>query len=515
MTPMPSIPYTRKAGDGGACAVLIGGGDGSLLRDVIPVYDRVVVIFLPGESPFPDVPKTVDQYVVRGQQDAHEVVSHGFAHQHRVIELEATDFYSQHPCVADPQVRADFAAMFFSLLALRPFTMGDCIIDGLQGAYHIALSAHHVIGAPTPDELPKLSCPAISIASGPSLAKHLDALRVLQHKCLLICADTALEGLLKAGITPHIVTPLERVTAVAEESFPAAHYPGVIFGGVPVVHQTIAPKFDKHLLVPGSDVVFLWMGAKTEQLFFYGQSTGVLSATVAAQLTTGPVYLVGHDLAFNDKSSHWGEVHAGVQLGDDVIRVGIPGNNGGTVQSQAWWQMFLGELSDLSKLTGRIVNVNGHTGDGAVIPHTISAALPDPDSLEPFSLPQWPEPNAARITRFAALLKQLPGDARGVLDKLCNSKFTLGYIDFRKLCASDNRLMLGYVFRSVIGQFGMQHMNGVSAEETTLDCANAMRNALRQLLPIFEEMASAQICEPEKHADTRVFTRPALQGASA
>ncbi len=493
---MKLTPYSRKAGEGGACAVLIGGGDGSLMRDVATCYDRVVVIHMPGETPFPVVPKQVHQYVVRGLQDVEEVISHGFARQMHIVALEATDFYSTHPSSGDPAERAVWAQAFFTMLSERPFSLGDDTVDGVQGAWHIAMNAHTLLPCPTPDELPKLSCPAISVCPGPSLAKHLDALRALQHKCLIICADTALDGLMKAGITPHMVTPVERTNGLTDDAFPAAHYPGVVFAGVPVVNHDMAPKFDRHLLVPGSDVLFTWMGCKHEQLFFYGQSTGVVSAALATQLTTGPVYLVGHDLAFNDTQSHWDSVHEGVKINAGIQRVKIPGNNGGEVESQPWWVTFRNELTGMSRTCGRLINVNGATGDGAAIPHTISMALPDPDTLEPFSLPQWPEPNMARVERMRGLLQALPSDIRRVLSKLSSARLTNDDLRFSDLCRSENHQMLNYVCRSVLGQFAMTNLCGAKPTQQVVDdCADALRNVMRGLQPIFEQMAEAPICQ--------------------
>ncbi len=497
-TPMRSMPSTRKAGDGGVRAVVFGVGDGELIRELLPLYREVVVIAFSTETLFPEpLPRNVAQFVVHSKNEADQVISMMFSQHAAIAGLEATDFFTGHPCAVDEVVRVGFIRTFYDILAQRPSSQGDDVIDGLQGAFHIAKAAHLLVAAPTPDELPKLSCPVISVCPGPSLAKHLDALRALQHKCLIVCADTALEGLLKAGITPHIVTPLERTTIVVDESFPAAHYPGVIFAGSPAVHHAIAPKFDKHILIPGSDVLFTWMGAKVEQLFFYGQSTGVLSATLATRLTTGQVYLVGHDLCFDDKRSHWGDVHAGVQIGEGTARMPVMGNDGVIKESQYWWVVFQRELVALANETKRLVNVNAHTGDGAEILGTIKAALPDPESLEPFSLPQWPEPCAARAAHMAILLRRLPDDVRKCLLGLSSSQVRIADLNFSKLCPSQNREMLGYICRSILAQFGTQHVAGQDADEAAADCADALRNALHGCLGIFEQMAVVPLCTEE------------------
>lgn len=477
----------RKGGDG-LVAVVIGAGDGAFVRELVPVYQRVVVIVLPGEQPLAIASPKFHQFVVGGPADAGQVVSIAFAHQKYISQLEATDFYIGHPIAVPESERAAFARMFYGLLSQRPASLGNDVIDGIQGAWHIAHHAHFLLPAPTPAELGKLSCPAIAIAPGPSLARHLPALRALQTKCLMICADSALDGLLREGITPHIVTPLERVKAVVTESFSKARYPGVIFAGSPAVHHDIAPKFSRHILIPGSDVLFTWAGCHPDELFFYGQSTGVLAATLATKLTTGLVYLVGHDLAFNDRQSHWNGVHAGVQIGD-VERIAVVGNCGEMVASQYWWTVFCNELSDLAHETKRVVNVNAVDGTGARILHAIAARLPDHESLDAFEMLLWPAPNEARLERFGALLRRLPSDVRSVLAKLSSANIDLEDLDFAKLCRSDNREMLGYICRSILGQFGMQHLNERSAKETAEDGADALRSALRGCLPMFDQMA--------------------------
>lgn len=492
---MPSIPYTRKAGDGGACAVIIGIGDKSLLLEAAPLYDRTVLICLPGETPITGLPKHIPQYVATAPESAASIVSQEWGMQTRIAALEATDFYGNHPCpLVDVNLREQFKLALFGQLAMRPYSLGDDIIDGIQGALHIAKSAHLTVGAPTPDEIPKFSCPAIAVASGPSLANHIDELRRLQYSCLIFCADTALEGLLKAGITPHFVTPLERTEPGVEESFPRAKYPGVIFAGAAVVDELIPPKFDRHLLIPGSDVLFLWAGARTDQLFFYGQSTGVLAATLALQMTTGPVYLVGHDLAYGESASHWDGVAHTVQLAR-ANTFFVEGNSGQPVETQQWWQIFRQEIGDLAQASGRLVNVNAHTKVGAVIPHALAGPLPNPDSLEPFIMPTWPEPNMARQGRFAELMRRLPGDVRGMLLKLSSAKLKVTDIRIDNLCPGGNGMMISYVVRSVISQFSMQYLNGQPEKHAANDCADALRNAIRQLLPMFEQMAAAPIAQ--------------------
>ncbi len=51
--------------------------------------------------------------------------------------------------------------------------------------------------------------PAILVAAGPSLAKNIDQLRDLQHRAVVIAAQTTLRPLLERGIRPRFVTSLD------------------------------------------------------------------------------------------------------------------------------------------------------------------------------------------------------------------------------------------------------------------------------------------------------------------
>ena len=56
--------------------------------------------------------------------------------------------------------------------------------------------------------------------------------------------------------SPYAQTAVEYATFVLYK-LTAEKYPGVIFAGTPAVHQDIAPKFDRHLFISGSDLLFL------------------------------------------------------------------------------------------------------------------------------------------------------------------------------------------------------------------------------------------------------------------
>ena len=76
-------------------------------------------------------------------------------------------------------------------------------------------------------------------------------------------------------------------------------------------------------------------------------------------------------------------------------------------------------------------------------------------------------------------------------------------MDFQRLCPGPNAQMLGYVFRSIIGQFSMQSMAGQPLAVSVGQCADALRTSLRQLLRMIDDMGQAPI-----------VAQPSLAGAA-
>lgn len=469
-------------------AVVIGIGTGEKSRSLAG-RERLITIGFPGESP-DHLPGHT--YMVTEIAHASEVIIKAFADHLAVVSLPTMEFYDTHPIdEKNAQMRTAFCREFYMLLSRKPFDMGDDVIDGLQGAAHIAANAKYLLPAPMPHELPKLGCPAIAVASGPSLSRSIDAIRALQDRCLIISCDSALDGLLKHGITPHIVTPFERVEELKTESFTALSYGG-IFAGNPAVHPSIAPLFSQHIYMPGTDLLYLWAESPKDQLLFFGQSTGVLAVSVAMNLTTGPIYLVGHDLAFDGEKSHWNHVGDGVAIDKETIDKGgvfeVSGYSG-PVTTQYWWDVFRREIENFACTHGNIINVNELDGIGARIKYTLPGSLPKPDDLPVFSLPPFPAPNTERLERFRAKVRLLPEDARAVLARLATSQRPgPADMDLRKLCQGPNRILLSYILRSILGQFSME--SRIRKEAVVIDgMVEAIRNSLRGCMGIFEEMA--------------------------
>jgi len=313
-------------------ALIVGLGDGKATRGLAKMgWARVTTIRLPGE-PMTEVPGAV--YHCTGERDVSNIMDAMYVTHPDILNIGKTVFFDRHPLSIPEATRKRFCDEFYRVVSDKALEFGDDILDGLQGALHIAKNSHLLAG-PTPRQMGCGNAPAIAIAAGPSLKRHIDDIRSLQDKCLLICCDSLLDSLLDQGIKPHLVTPVERIPEIAS-AFGRAEY-DTIFAGKPVVHHDAAKPFKNFWFAPCSDIIYGWCLAEENELGSYGQSTGTMTVGLAAKLTTGPIYLVGHDLSMDGKQSHYTGAKAATVHSQDTFAT--PGYDG-EVYTDWWWDCF-------------------------------------------------------------------------------------------------------------------------------------------------------------------------------
>lgn len=359
-----------------------------------------------------------------------------------------------------------------------PYWHGDDPCDCLQGILHVAQNARYLLTGGCYDG-PTTHVPAIAIGAGPSLSLHLDDLRKLQHHCLLVASDMTLDPLMKAGITPHIVTPVERMDCISL-GLKASAYPDTVFAGSPVVLADVASRFERRLFVGGADKLYDWINPRCR--LPYGSSTGVMAASIASGMTTGMVYLVGHDLGFANGKSHWDEHDNVPEVANQELR--IAANGGGSVQTIPFWNRLKNELTGIARSTGRIVNINAHHGRGAVIPGTISGPLPSAEGALAWGVPA---PRLDILESWAAKAKALPDDAHHILAKL-DGITDIRQTEMRDLCPTGNTTVFSYLLRSVYAQLSIECKLGRGAHVPKW-FASAARNVLEGSMDTFKEVA--------------------------
>ncbi len=436
-----------------ALAVMVGWGDGrvvdALSTDPLIRRKRVLLLALPGDEAAVarffvtanlPMPEGFEIHLVRDERDLVPVVANAFVRHDQIAALAGCEVIAGHPLPPIAEAfRGRHLAKLRTLLKDRCTFYGNDLRDSFDGLRNSARNAGVLLPAPTISELAGCfaTTPVIAIGAGPSLGRSIDQLRALQHKCILVACDAVYPGLLAAGIDPHFVTPLERV-AETTDLLRGAVGSRTIFAGLPVIPPEGVGFFTdrpgRAIGLYAADQLYRWLWPEVPALINTGFSTGVLSVTVASTLGTGDVYLVGHDLAHDEASSHWpgaatagefwaraqanhdAEVHALRGAFDGHERRLLPGHDGGQVESIAWWELFRETLSitaaSLAKDGRRLINLNAHHRQYARIDHTVAAPLPDPAGLPDLPPIVLPPADPGRLHRWQERARELPADAR-------------------------------------------------------------------------------------------------------
>jgi hypothetical protein len=461
--------------------LVVGYGDGSVANAIAenPQKD-VVVLCLPGD---PETCPLSRGRVARiaSPPEIRQFVLAAFGAHPDIPPLGGVQIVDDHPVSVEcTEARTRLLPDLRTALKDQPQLYGNDIIDSFMGLYHASLNAPRLLRAPFLGENFGAGgeVPVIAIGAGPSLRRHLDRLRDLQERAILVACDSAFPGLVAAGIVPHFVAPLERLRANAGFMAPAAGT-RARFAGLPVCHPDALPPFGDALVgVAGYDRLYDWFWPDNQKRVMTGSSTGVLCVSLSLALTNGPVYLVGHDLATDGDESHWDaadlakrqwkEARKSTVFGGGYEDRMIPGNNGQTVRSIAWWDRFRNEIGLLARSSKRAVyNVNAFHRTGAKIEDTLAGDLPEPDSLPLFLGPNLTPARADRYDTWKAKALQLPADGlsmvaamRELRDDILRERkrpahaWNVGAIVDRMSlttgCGEDNGPAFGYALRSAL-----------------------------------------------------------------
>lgn len=446
----------EAANNHASLAVVIGWGDGTLVRlmadDPLLCQRDVLIALLPGEEDafaaaiaqdpplLPSLQRLKPvMFRVRNEADAQALCDEHFRTHESLPRLAGCDLIDRHPLTAEAMAaRQRLAPVLVKALSDRPQMYGNDIMDSFTGLVNAAANAPRILPAPSLGECWGMfgETPVISIAGGPSLGRHIDRLRALQDRCILVACDSVLPGLIKAGIQPHFCTPIERLPATVD-LVQAARGTRTIFAGSCVVPPGALDPFEGRAIgVAGGDQLYVWLDHGRDRRVNTGSSTGVFSFMVGSALTSGPVYLVGHDLARNRDASHWdganyssglwaeqkAKVAASARVNTGYEDRLVPGNDGQPLPSIVWWDRFRNEIAggvrELSAIGRTVYNVNAHDRIGALIDGTVAAPLPDPQDLPELGPVQLPPAKPERFEDWRLRARRLPEDGQKFRDSL-------------------------------------------------------------------------------------------------
>ena len=250
--------------------------------------------------------------------------------------------------------------------------LGNSPEDTLLGVRHGMLNLPRILKSPRLSQLAEKysGMPFICVASGPSLEKNVDLLSEMGDKCVIVACDTVLFNLLERGITPHIVTTIERPY-------------GTYGAWVPRVLEKYREKCSKMVLVsqsvsypliagrwPGPNIIVgkidvppdRWLVGSLlgEQLMSSGLSVSHMSLAISVICRASAIALVGQDLAYADD----GHSHASNTVHDAALRFEqqqkatgfeVKGALGGTVLTNKLWHTFLQIMERMISLTRPLI----------------------------------------------------------------------------------------------------------------------------------------------------------------
>lgn len=156
----------------------------------------------------------------------------------------------------------------------------------------------------------KFTCPVIIAASGPSLPKQLEILKKVRRdeSALIIAAGSTINPLLKAGIKPHLVVTIDGGQANWN------HFEKIKYDDIPLfyslaVHKAI-PKNHSGFKVAfntGDQALSTWVNKVVGKDLGYvagGASVATFSLYIAKMISSGPITLIGQDLAYTNNITH-------------------------------------------------------------------------------------------------------------------------------------------------------------------------------------------------------------------
>ncbi len=144
--------------------------------------------------------------------------------------------------------------------------------------------------------------PAILVAAGPSLARHLPLLRELRDRAVVIAVQTVFKTLLAHGIRPHFVTSLDFHEISAQFFRDVAEFGDTILVAEPKANWHVLDTYRGRTHVLHHDLydTLLAEAAPPRGRIRAGSTVAHLAFYLAEYLGCDPIILVGQDLSYAD-----------------------------------------------------------------------------------------------------------------------------------------------------------------------------------------------------------------------
>lgn len=222
----------------------------------------------------------------------------------------------------------------------------------------------------------KYNDPVIVISGGPSLVKHIELLKEIKSKSILIAAGSTINTLLKEGIEPHYVVSIDG----GEPNY--NHFKNINLKESQIIytmqnHYKVRDSFEKFGYYVGStgyELVTEYLEQKTNQripVLNGGGSVAHIAFSIAQYISTGPIAIIGQDLAFTDNLTHApNNIHSKL-IDEEFIKrkeaYQVNEYNGGMVWTTSVFDSMRIEFQDMVKVNPPKVPFYNCTEGGVLI----------------------------------------------------------------------------------------------------------------------------------------------------
>jgi hypothetical protein len=253
------------------------------VRDLRPLLGSARVFWAVGES--------VDQ-----------IPAH-FGEVFRVISLEGFSIIAHRPSI---RLCGEYFNVLDDLCRKWIVAVGGNFLTNVQAVRkYLSNTLENILAVVENPPIRKLfgrfrNVPALVVSAGPSLDRNLDLLRVMERSAVIICVDTSLGPLYRAGIKPHFVLAgdsseynLKHIEGLGET--------GAVLVAEPMTHPGIVSQFKGEKFIMSFNEALMrklsgFMGDFGKIKAWGSISTGAFD--LARCLGCDPIVFVGQDLSF-------------------------------------------------------------------------------------------------------------------------------------------------------------------------------------------------------------------------
>ncbi len=235
-------------------------------------------------------------------EEVNQVPAH-FGEVFRVISIEGFSIISHNPSV---RLCGDYFRILDELCRKWIVAVGGNFLTNVQAVRkYLSNTLENITKIVENPPIKKLfgrfrNVPAVVVSAGPSLDRNLDLLRVLERSALIICVDTSLGPLYRAGIKPHLVLAGDS----SEQNF--KHLKGLGDTGAalvaePMTHPGIITEFKGEKFIMSFNEALMRRLAEFMGDFGIVKAWGSISTgafDLARRLGCDPIVFVGQDLSF-------------------------------------------------------------------------------------------------------------------------------------------------------------------------------------------------------------------------